>query len=111
MSTQVSVHCKSFLSGKAHNLNSNREPAPVPPPVYAPPAFSWTEFCLGGNIGVAWAYRDIVDTRFGLDFGHASDGVFIGGGQLGYNYQTGNFVFRVEGTSTRSEITITMGSE
>src|SRR5262249_50902122 len=71
-------------------------PRPAPAPVYAPPPFSWTGFYIGGNIGGAWAHRDVTDTRFGLDFGRSSDGVFIGGGQVGYNYQTGNFMFGVE---------------
>ena len=71
-------------------------PRPAPAPVYAPPPFSWTGFYIGGNIGGAWAHRDVTDTRFGLDFGRSSDAVFIGGGQVGYNYQTGNFVFGVE---------------
>jgi outer membrane immunogenic protein len=71
-------------------------PRPAPAPVYAPPPFIWTGFYLGGNIGGAWAHRDVTDNRFGLDFGRSSDGVFIGGGQLGYNYQTGNFVLGIE---------------
>src|SRR5262249_17624975 len=83
------------LPGAAYAADMPPRPAPVPVPMYAPPAFSWTGFYIGGNIGGAWAHRDITDT-FGRDFGRTSDGVFIGGGQLGYNYQTGNFVFGVE---------------
>src|SRR5262245_12612603 len=61
-------------------------------PAYVAPVFSWTGFYLGGNIGGAWARRDVDESRFGLSFGRSSDGVFIGGGQAGFNYQMGWFV-------------------
>ena len=75
---------------------------PAPAPVYkAPPmapAFSWTGFYLGGNLGGAWDKSNITDSVFGLNFGNGnSNGVFIGGGQVGANYQVNNFVFGVEG--------------
>jgi len=38
----------------------------------------------------------VTDTLTGLNFGRASDGVFTGGGQVGFNYQTGNFVLGLE---------------
>ena len=69
--------------------------APPPPPV-AVPLFTWTGFYLGGNLGAAWAQRSVTDL-FGNTFTRTSDGRFIGGGQLGYNWQTGNFVLGVEG--------------
>jgi outer membrane immunogenic protein len=75
-----------------------------PAPVYskAPmmaPAFSWTGFYVGGNLGGAWAHHDWDDSFFGLDFGGGnSNGVFIAGGQVGANYQFNNFVIGVEGT-------------
>src|ERR1700757_3861268 len=70
---------------------------PPPPPVYAPPPFTWTGFYLGGNIGGAWANRDVTDTVLGVNFNNGnSDGVFIGGGQLGFNWQVSNFVLGFE---------------
>jgi len=70
---------------------------PPPPPVYAPPPFSWTGFYLGGNIGGAWAHRDVTDTFFLGDFGNGNNnGVFIGGGQVGYNWQVGYAVLGIE---------------
>src|SRR5262249_32745281 len=75
-------------------------PVKAPPaPVYVPPAFSWTGCYIGGNLGGAWAHSDWHESRFGLDWGNTSDGRFIGGGQIGCNYQFGNpgFVIGVEG--------------
>jgi len=42
------------------------------------------------------AQRNVTDI-FGNTFGRTSDARFIGGGQLGYNWQAGNFVLGVEG--------------
>src|SRR4051812_6868010 len=53
-----------------------RTPAPVPVP--PPFVFSWTGFYLGGNIGGAWAQRNVTDT-VGRNFSNTSNGVFIGG--------------------------------
>jgi outer membrane immunogenic protein len=72
-------------------------PAPVykaPPPV---PVFSWTGFYLGGNLGGAWRQGNVTDNVFGLNYGGTSNGVFVGGGQVGFNYQVSNIVFGVEG--------------
>ena len=68
-------------------------PAPPPPP---PPPFSWMGFYIGGNLGAAWGTRHVNDTFTGLDFSRSSDGVFIGGGQIGYNWQMNNFVLGIE---------------
>jgi outer membrane immunogenic protein len=67
------------------------------PPKMAPPPFSWTGFYIGGNFGGAWTQGSAIDTLFGLDFGNGNnDGIFIGGGQVGFNYQINNFVLGVE---------------
>jgi outer membrane immunogenic protein len=63
--------------------------APPPPP---PPVFSWTGFYIGANIGGAWSRSGWTDTRFLATSDTVSNSVFIGGGQIGGNYQIGQFV-------------------
>src|SRR5690349_1383845 len=100
----IAMLATTALFGLAQNASaadifSRARPAPYapPPPVYAPPPFSWTGFYLGGNIGAAWAHRDVSDTFLGVDFaGGNNRGVFIGGGQLGYNWQIGYAVLGIE---------------
>lgn len=97
-----------------------RVKAPPPPP---PPAvFSWTGFYVGLNAGAAWGRSD-VETSVSCDFvpgfaaayfcfpgggqanaaaiaaagtGSMSGSGFTGGGQIGYNLQSGNVVFGAE---------------
>ena len=69
-------------------------------PVYVPPP-TWTGFYIGAHVGGFWADIKNHDLdgfmRHGTDWGwnNNNDGVF-GGGTVGYNYQTGAFVFGVE---------------
>src|SRR5262245_65135681 len=73
---------------------------PYSPPPYVPyvaPVFTWTGFYLGGNIGGAWRNDNLSDTLSGLNFSNGNNnGVFIGGGQLGFNWQVSNFVLGFE---------------
>jgi outer membrane immunogenic protein len=88
----------TLVSGSA--MAADMTPAPVysKAPMMAP-VFSWTGFYIGGNLGGAWAKRNVTDTLFGLNFSNGTNnGVFIGGGQVGGNYQFSNFVVGVEGT-------------
>ncbi len=61
------------------------------------PAFSWSGFYVGGNLGGAWTNNSITDNLHGLSFSNGNNAVFVAGGQVGFNYQAGNFVFGVEG--------------
>jgi outer membrane immunogenic protein len=68
-----------------------------PPPVYVPPAFTWTGFYFGGNFGAAWGQGNVTDTLTGLNFSGTTSAQFVGGGQVGFNYQVSSLVFGIEG--------------
>jgi outer membrane immunogenic protein len=78
-------------------------PAPAPIPYY----YNWTGFYIGGNLGGAWESTTITDPFFGASFSANRSG-FIGGGQVGYNWQLSpNFVFGIEGTFDGTDIRTT----
>ncbi len=69
-------------------------------PVYVapPPAFSWTGFYVGADIGGAFASTSLTDTALGLTSHSLDTSGVMGGGYVGYNYQLNqNFVLGVEG--------------
>src|SRR5258707_14537185 len=85
------------------SANASDLPGPVsgglPPPPVVVPIYNWTGFYVGGNIGGAWRHGDnFTDTIFGVNFDDGDGrGVFIGGGQVGFNYQFFNgFVLGAE---------------
>ena len=80
-----------LLASVAANAADMHLKAPPAPPM--PPPFSWTGFYIGGNLGGAWAESHWTDNRFGLDWGRTSDARFIGGGQVGFNYQFAGSAF------------------
>ena len=55
---------------------------------YTPRAYDWTGFYAGVNAGYGF---DATDKS-----GTSNDGGFVGGGQIGYNWQLNQFVFGVE---------------
>ena len=71
-------------------------------PVVAP-VFTWTGCYIGGNAGGKWiAHREtsvtVGSSTFVFDNNdNSGNGAFTGGGQVGCNYQTGQFVFGIEG--------------
>jgi outer membrane immunogenic protein len=72
-----------------------KAPAYIPPAPVAP-IYSWTGFYVGAHVGGAWA-----DTSWAFPYlsgrtGHTSGG-FLGGGQVGANYQVGSLVLGAEG--------------
>jgi outer membrane immunogenic protein len=76
---------------------------PVKAPVYkAPmmaPLYNWTGFYIGLNAGYSWGRQDnSLVTTTGVTLLSNSDHLngFIGGGQIGYNWQVNQWVFGLE---------------
>ena len=68
--------------------------APVPPPVYLPSPpliYNWTGFYIGGNLGAGWNGGSFSDP-IGNSFSPNTSAQFLGGGQVGLNYQFNNGV-------------------
>ena len=80
------------LAGPA-SVEKNVAPAPAPPPC------DWSGFYIGMNLGAATLQSRFTDLDYfeGYDTRQIDDTDFTIGGQLGYNWQMGAFVFGVEG--------------
>jgi outer membrane immunogenic protein len=88
-------------------------------PVAAPPPFSWSGFYIGAHVGAGWGtvessitsveidrvkmIMDGTDT-FSIPFTSHTINGFLGGGQIGWNWQSGWFVFGIEGQFSGSDI-------
>jgi outer membrane immunogenic protein len=75
---------------------------PIKAPRYVEPAASWAGWYIGAHAGAAWQQTS-ANARcndggkcFAFDNHTFSKSGFIGGGQIGYNWQRGNFVFGLE---------------
>jgi len=98
------------LTDFAHAADIAPQPmlkAPPPPP----PPFSWSGFYIGAHLGSGWATIDQTGYATPLGFPtfanpsppQSADG-FLGGGQIGFNYQVNQWVFGVEGQFSGSGI-------
>jgi outer membrane immunogenic protein len=80
----------------------------APPPPVVAPIYNWTGFYIGANGGWAQSHN-CVDFILVTDFADGcrdrSGGVV--GGQLGYRWQTGQFVFGVEGQGDWADLSNT----
>jgi outer membrane immunogenic protein len=98
----VGICAAAFVAAPALAADLPMKAPPAPPL----PVFSWNGFYIGANIGGAWSHTTVNDVVTGLSFGTDSSG-FIGGGQVGFNYQMNNFVFGVEGDIDATSISKT----
>jgi outer membrane immunogenic protein len=92
------------IAAAAADIPTRKE---APPPVFVPPPFTWTGFYIGLNAGgvigsgsrttslFVPAAASWIATYYPSGLGSSPSG-FIGGGQAGYNWQTGAFVLGVE---------------
>jgi outer membrane immunogenic protein len=83
-------------------------PLKAPPP--PPPVWSWTGMYFGLHVGGGWGAKDWDLTQFDGEFLgnlHNSFPVngFLGGAQLGYRWQSGMWVWGIEGSISGAGIT------
>jgi len=71
-------------------------------PIYTAPAFSWSGFYVGLNVGYGWGKSNW--TSGGVTTGDFDVKGWLAGGTLGYNLQTGVWVFGIEGDLDYSNI-------
>ncbi len=58
--------------------------------------YDWTGFYIGGHLGGAWSSESATIVGTGATGGLDPSG-FLAGGQLGFNWQNGNWVLGIEG--------------
>lgn len=87
------------------------DPGPVRQPPQPVPYFSWTGLYIGGHFGAGWGRKDWTDPNnffavapFPFSHGNRDVDGFIGGGQIGFNYQIGNWVAGTEVDASWSDI-------
>jgi outer membrane immunogenic protein len=85
---------------------------PTKAPDYVQPTASWTGFYAGVNVGGGWGSNDV--TGGAISTTVKPNGV-LGGGQVGYNWQTGGLLFGVEadiqGAGLQGSTAVTAGAE
>ena len=83
-------------SAQAADIPPHRAPPPVAPVAYAPPVYNWSGFYVGGNLGAGFAHSSWSDPFTGGHDTFDKTG-FIGGGQVGVNWQINALVLGIEG--------------
>jgi len=82
----------------------------APPMVAAAPVYNWSGFYLGGHVGWGWMDNDSTVVTgsasfpVGFAFTSQSDSGFLGGGQIGVNWQFGQWVLGLEGDLSGTDI-------
>lgn len=82
------VVLSAVLSGAAHAQDFGTW-------TYAPPSRGWSGLYVGATVGTSWGSAS-VSNDLGASTGSFDTDGFIGGGTLGYNWQSGQFVLGVE---------------
>jgi outer membrane immunogenic protein len=102
----------STAAGFAADLPVKARPYAVPEPIW-----TWTGFYIGGHVGAGWGTTESTLTgiavlappppaaiAFSLPFSQDSRSGFLGGAQVGYNWQSGWAVFGVQADIAGTDI-------
>ena len=99
MSSLPSVAAALFglLGATGYASSADLSPAPAPVPIVAPAVYNWNGLYLGLNAGYGFG-TDTTTASGGGVSASASTNVpgFVGGAQIGVNYQTGAVVWEFE---------------
>lgn len=87
----------SFSGASAADLGARPVVKAPPPAVVA--VYNWTGFYLGAHVGYAHGNKDWFSDDGTTRESHNVSGV-LAGGQLGFNWQTGNLVLGIEGDAS-----------
>jgi len=101
----------ALVAAGSANAADLRAPAyKAPPPAIAPVPWSWTGFYIGAHIGGGWGTKDVLDP-FAADeifggkaVGNGSVSGFLGGFQVGYNYQLSWVVVGIDGDFSFADV-------
>lgn len=74
-------------------------PAPI-----AAPVWSWNGFYIGAHVGGAWGTVESEFSAIPFPIASAAINGFLGGGQIGYNLQSGIVVFGIEADASWSNL-------
>jgi outer membrane immunogenic protein len=94
----------ALFGNAAMAADLNRPVYKAPPAGVLPVAYDWTGFYVGGHIGYGWARNDYFDPLVPFNLRDTSASGILGGGQVGYNYQIGQFVVGAEGDMSATGI-------
>jgi opacity protein-like surface antigen len=86
-----------------------RVKAPIRKALAVAPVYDWAGFYAGAHIGGAWSNSTLTNANIGTGWSPGGTG-FIGGLQAGYNFQTGNFLYGIEGDFDWTTFTGTSGA-
>jgi len=102
----------STVAGSAADMAVKARPVVAPPPVW-----TWTGFYIGAHVGAGWGETESTLTglsapalpppntiAFQLPFSQNSRSGFLGGGQIGYNWQAGWAVIGVQADIAGTDI-------
>jgi outer membrane immunogenic protein len=91
----VAVSVAGATAALAADIPPLVAPAPRAPTAYIPVApfypYNWSGFYVGGNLGAGWSSPGSATDTFGSTFGTTTNTSFLGGGQVGVNYEFWSF--------------------
>jgi len=94
----------ALLGNAAMAADLNRPVYKAPPAGVLAAPYDWTGFYVGGHIGYGWASNNYSDPLIPFNLHDTSANGILGGGQVGYNYQIGQFVLGAEGDMSATGI-------